>query len=106
MYKYFTAKTTLTYIDVLPQLVKSYNNTYHRSINMKSSQVTKANEAKVGTHCMVVMYKSEITLNFKYATAQGSVRLSDSLKSLTFPISRKKCLLCTNDLRVKYRSIN
>ena len=47
MYKYFTAKNTLSYIDVLPQLVKSYNNTYHRSIKMKPSQVTKANEVKV-----------------------------------------------------------
>ena len=47
MYKYFTYKNTLCYIDVLPQLVKSYNNTYHRSIKMKPTQVTKANEAKV-----------------------------------------------------------
>ena len=47
MYKYFTAKNTLTYINVLPQLVSSYNNTYHRSIKMKPSEVTKANETKV-----------------------------------------------------------
>ena len=47
MYKYFTAKNTLTYINVLPQLVSSYNNTYHRSIKVKPSQVTKKNEAKV-----------------------------------------------------------
>ena len=47
MYKYFTAKNTLTYVDILPQLVSSYNNTYHRSIKMKPRQVTKANEAKV-----------------------------------------------------------
>ena len=47
MYKYFTYKNTLCYIDVLPQLVKSYNNTYHPSIKMKPSQVTKANEFKV-----------------------------------------------------------
>ena len=47
MYKYFTAKNTLTYINVLPQLVSSYNNTYHRSIKMKPSQVTEANEAPV-----------------------------------------------------------
>lgn len=47
MYKYFTAKNTLTYINVLPQLVSSYNNTYHRSIEIKPSQVTKANEAQV-----------------------------------------------------------
>ena len=47
MYKYFTAKNILTYIDVLPKFVKSYNNTYHRSIKMKPSQVTKVNEDKV-----------------------------------------------------------
>ena len=47
MYKYFTAKNTLTCINVLPQLVSSYNNTYHRSIKMKPSEVTKANETKV-----------------------------------------------------------
>ena len=35
MYKYFTAKNTLSYIDVLPQLVSSYNNTYHRSIKLR-----------------------------------------------------------------------
>ena len=39
MYKYFTAKNILTYIDVLPQLVKSYNNTYHRTIKVKPTQV-------------------------------------------------------------------
>ena len=44
---YFTAKNTLTYIDVLPQLVKFYDSTYHRSIKMKPTQVTEANEAKV-----------------------------------------------------------
>ena len=47
MYKYFTAKNTLTYINVLAQLLSSYNNTYHRSIKMKPSEVTKANETKV-----------------------------------------------------------
>ena len=47
MYKYFTAKNTLSYVDVLPDLLSSYNNTYHRNIKMKPSQVTKANESKV-----------------------------------------------------------
>ena len=44
MYKYFTAKNTVTYINALSHLVSSYNNTYHRSIKMKPSQVTKTNE--------------------------------------------------------------
>ena len=37
MCKYFMAKNTLTYINVLLRLVFSYNNTYHPSIKMKSS---------------------------------------------------------------------
>ena len=41
------AKNTLTYINVLPQLVSSYNNTYYRSIKMKPSQMSKVNEAQV-----------------------------------------------------------
>ena len=40
----FSAKNTLTYINVLPQLVSPYNNTYHRNIKMKPSEVTKANQ--------------------------------------------------------------
>ena len=30
--KYFSANNTMNYIDVLPNLKKKYNNTYHRSI--------------------------------------------------------------------------
>ena len=32
LYRYFTAFNSLRYIDVLQDLVDSYNNTYHRSI--------------------------------------------------------------------------
>ena len=63
MYKYFTAKTTLTYIDVLSKLVKSYNNTYHRSIKMKPTHVTEANEGKVWD----TLYGSDVQKrNFKW----------------------------------------
>ena len=44
MWKYFTYKNTHRYIDVLPDLLKAYNNSYHRSIQMKPSQVKKVNE--------------------------------------------------------------
>ena len=47
MYKYFATKDTLTYINALPQLVSCYSKSYYRSIKMKPSQVTKANEAEV-----------------------------------------------------------
>ena len=73
MYKYFTAKNTLTYIDVLPKLVKSYNNTYHRSIKMKPSQVTKANEAKVWD----TLYGNDVDKRVRFKLQVGDrVRIS------------------------------
>ena len=73
MYKYFTAKNTLTYIDVLPKLVKSYNNTYHRSIKMKPSQVNKANEAKVWD----TLYGNDVDKRVRYKFQVGDgVRIS------------------------------
>ena len=32
VWKYFSANNTMKYIDILPNLIKKYNNTYHRSI--------------------------------------------------------------------------
>ena len=47
MYRYFTAANTLTYLDVLPALVKAYNSDVHRSIGMGPQDVTEKNEAQV-----------------------------------------------------------
>jgi len=44
MYTYMTDKDTLTYIDVLPQLVKTYNNRKHRSL--KGLTPNEADKAK------------------------------------------------------------
>ena len=41
MWKYFTANSTNVYIDVLPDLVKEYNNTRHSSIKMTPVKVSK-----------------------------------------------------------------
>ena len=43
MYRYRTAENTYRYIDILQDLVDSYNNTYHRSIKMKPINVTLEN---------------------------------------------------------------
>jgi hypothetical protein len=43
MWKYFTYKNTLKYIDILGDLLHSYNNTYHSSIRMAPSQVDPSN---------------------------------------------------------------
>jgi hypothetical protein len=45
--RYMTHNSTHTYIDVLDDLMHSYNNTYHSQIRMKPSQVSKSNEREV-----------------------------------------------------------
>ena len=73
MYRYFTAKNTLRYIDVLPKLVSSYHKTYHRSIKMAPIQVTKKNEAKVWD----ILYSEDKQKRVRYKFAVGDrVRIS------------------------------
>ena len=47
MWKYFTHNNTEVYIDVLDDLVWSYNHSYHRSIKMQPAQVNSINEEEV-----------------------------------------------------------
>jgi len=47
MWKYFTYKSTLRYVDILPDLLHSYNNSIHRSIKVEPSQVNPQNESVV-----------------------------------------------------------
>ncbi|GFV74583.1 putative uncharacterized transposon-derived protein F54H12.3 [Trichonephila clavipes] len=44
MWKYFTEMNTKRYIDVIDKLIHSYNNTWHRSIQMAPASVTEENE--------------------------------------------------------------
>ena len=47
MWRYFTQHQTWRYIDILPDLVRSYNNAPHRSIGMAPSNVNAKNQEKV-----------------------------------------------------------
>ena len=47
LYRYFTAANTYHFDDILPELVKGYNATTHRSIGMAPDQVTWKNEKAV-----------------------------------------------------------
>ena len=47
IWKHFSKSRQYRYIDVLPSIVNSYNNTYHRSIKMKPSEVNLSNVSKV-----------------------------------------------------------
>lgn len=43
MWRYFTACNTRHYLEVLPDLLNSYNNSYHRIIKMAPKEVTSEN---------------------------------------------------------------
>ena len=47
LWRYFRQHNTWRYLDVLPSLVDSYNNTYHRSIGQTPDSVNVENEAVV-----------------------------------------------------------
>jgi transposase InsO family protein len=47
MWRYLTKHKTRRYVDVLPDLVHSYNHTYHRSIRRAPAQVNAKNILKV-----------------------------------------------------------
>ena len=44
IWRYFTASNTKRFLEVLDDIVDSYNNSYHRSIRMKPSQVRRKDE--------------------------------------------------------------
>lgn len=64
MWKYFTKHDTLVYIDVLPDLVWSYNYTYHRSIKMAPAEVTPHNQEEVWQHLYGTPMKKPKTYKF------------------------------------------
>jgi transposase InsO family protein len=53
LYRYFTYANTERYVDVIQDLVHSYNNTYHSSIKMAPSQVDEYNESAVRERLLV-----------------------------------------------------
>ena len=69
MFRYFTHNNTHRYIDVLADLVDSYNNTHHRSINRTPNSVNKDNEYEVWStlygddeeqHTMIQPFKFQV----------------------------------------------
>jgi transposase InsO family protein len=73
MWRYFTAKKTLRYIDVLSDLVFSYNHSVHRSIKTKPANVTVENEKKIWH----TLYDHSSLKNVKYKFKIGDqVRIS------------------------------
>lgn len=86
IYRYLTAQTTLKYLGALPQLINTYNTTYHRSIGMKPLEVKPSNELKVWKR----LYKTtqqRVKPPIKFHSTKS---IAPSKKS-TYPVGPKKC---------------
>ena len=64
MWRYFTYKNTRRFLEVLPNLVRSYNDTYHRSIGMKPSEVSDKNESLVRDRLYPTKTKKKLKYKF------------------------------------------
>src|SRR5437867_13091070 len=74
MWRYLTHTSSGRYIDVLPQLVSSYNNTYHQSIKMTPSEVNSQNESIVRKRLYPV---TNSTIRWRYNVGQ-TVRMKQT----------------------------
>ena len=74
MWRYFTGKKTLRYIDMLQNLVYSYNHSVHRSIKTEPVNVTIKNEKKVW-HTLYSDHTVEKTPKYKFKIG-NQVRIS------------------------------
>ena len=73
MWRYFTRSNSLRYVDVLGDLVKSYNNTFHSSIKTAPSQVSVHNESELRRKLYPPVVKSKPRLNIG-----DTVRISET----------------------------
>ncbi|CAB4011070.1 Hypothetical predicted protein [Paramuricea clavata] len=65
MWRYFTAKKTMRCIDMLPNLVYSYNYSIHRSIKVKPVDVTTENKKQVW-HTLYDDHSGQKTPKYKF----------------------------------------
>ena len=75
MWRYFTAKKTMRYIDMLPDLVYSYNHSLHRSIKTKPALVNAGNEDEVFHTLYGSVFDSVHPAKYKFKTGD-QVRIS------------------------------
>ncbi|KAJ8028059.1 Chromobox protein-like 7 [Holothuria leucospilota] len=76
MWKDFTHRNSLKYVGVLSKLVEGYNRSYHRSIKMRSIDVTKENEGTVW-NTLYTSYVIKDNGNYKFKLGER-VRIAKS----------------------------
>ena len=89
MWRYFTKHQTWRYIDVLQDLVQSYNNSPHRSIGMAPSQVSAKNQEDVWQ--LMYGHDGKGVPKFRVCRiACASISSRDCSKKATWRIGAKK----------------
>ena len=85
MTRYFLYKQNFRYVDELSNFIKSYNNTYHRSIEMKPSQVNSKSEDEVYETLYIYPYWKKMQSKHKKTKNKDT----KSLKPYRFMIGQK-----------------
>lgn len=73
MWRYFTANNTMRYLDVLQDLIRGYNHSFHSSIKMAPAEVTEENTPQVFQNLYGVRHVRGCKYKFK---AGDTVRIS------------------------------
>jgi len=71
MFKYFTSKNTLRYVDILQQLVEGYNNTVHSSLGIAPIEVNCDNERSI--------WKKQYSSYFKKSKRNDNFHIGDTV---------------------------
>ena len=82
MWKYFTANNTQKYIDVLPEIVEKYNNTYHQSIKLKHTDARKPANYK---HIHNALYAEVNARKATPSKLHDEWKVPTELQSIIFP---------------------
>ncbi len=82
MFAYFTGENTNRYVDVLPELVDSYNHSVHRTIGMKPVDVKSSHTEKLW-HRMYGSTVSKMAGPIKQIKAPTNVRISKAKTAFT-----------------------
>ena len=93
MWKYFTANNTHKNIDVLPSMVEKYNNTYHRSIKLTSSDPRNPASYQHVHNALYAKVNARKATSPKFRVGD-KVRITRkvSLREDLHPIEQKWCL--------------
>ena len=78
LYRYFTHNNTSTYIDVLPDIIKSYNESYHRSIKMTPKLARKKSNERL-------VYGNLYRETKPYYKQSPSFKVNDTVRVSRFP---------------------